>query len=97
VTFFNLIDVPTVQVQQPSYSVTTGNTMTLAECCGGTLSCSNTVGGETCVSSYITGCSIEDGQRRCGGGTTTVFGGAGVDGCYGTTNISLPLYTSYHC
>jgi hypothetical protein len=29
VTFFNLIGVPTVQVQQPSYSVTTGNTMTL--------------------------------------------------------------------
>ena len=28
-TFLNLIGVPTVQVQQPSYSVTTGNTMTL--------------------------------------------------------------------
>ena len=54
------------------------------ECCGGTLSCSNTIGGETCVSSYITGCSIEDGQRRCGGGTITVFVGIGVDGCYGT-------------
>jgi hypothetical protein len=39
----------------------------------------------------------KDGQRRCGGGTTTVFVsvGIGVDGCYGTTNISLPLYTSY--
>jgi hypothetical protein len=36
-------------------------------------------------------------SRRCGGGTTTVFVGVGigVDGCYGTTNISLPLYTSY--
>jgi hypothetical protein len=29
VTFFNLIGVPTVQVQQPSYSVTTGSTVTL--------------------------------------------------------------------
>ena len=67
------------------------------ECCGGTLSCSNAVGGETCVSSYITGCSIEDGQRWSGGGTTTVFVGVGIgsDGCYGTTNISLPLYIIY--
>ena len=33
----------------------------------------------------------------CGGGTTTVFVGVGigVDGCYGTTNISLPVYVSY--
>jgi hypothetical protein len=124
-----ILDPPTVQVQQPSYSVTTGNTVTLVctvtstlqinnvqwqrnvggtittitstscntECCGGTLSCSNAVGGETCVSSYITGCSIEDGQRRCGGSTTTVFVGVGIgsDGCYGTTNISLPLYIIY--
>jgi hypothetical protein len=67
------------------------------ECCGGTLSCSNAVGGETCVSSYITGCSIEDGQRWCGCSTTTVFVGVGIgsDGCYGTTNISLPLYIIY--
>ena len=66
-------------------------------CCGFTLSSPFTVTSKTCVSSYITGCSIEDGQGRCGGGTTTVFAGVGIGvyGCYGTINISLPLYTSY--
>ena len=59
------------------------------ECSGGTLSCSYTVTSKTCVSSCITGWSTKDGQRRCGGGTTTVFVGIGSDGCYGTTNISL--------
>ena len=61
------------------------------------MSCSYTVGGETCVSSCITGCSTKDGQRRCGGGTTTVFVGVGIGsyGCYTTVDISLPLYTSY--
>jgi len=67
------------------------------ECCGGTLSCSYTVGGETCICSHVTLLSTKDGQRRSGGGTTTVFVGVGIgcDGCYGTTDISLPLYTSY--
>jgi hypothetical protein len=72
-------------------------TLNYNTCCGFTLSSPFTVTSKTCVSSCIAGCSIADGQRRCGGGTTTVFGdvGIGVYGCYGTTNISLPLYTSY--
>ena len=61
-----------------------------------TLSSSYTVGSETCVSSYITLCSIKDGQRWCCGCTTTVFVGVGVgvDGCDLTIDIPLPGDTS---
>ena len=65
--------------------------------CSWALSCSTTVAAKTRICSCITLLNIKDGQRRIGGSTTTVFVGVGigVDGCYGTTNISLPLYTSY--
>jgi hypothetical protein len=40
--------------------------------------------------------NTKDGQRRGSGSTTTVFVGVGVgDGCYGATNISLPIHVSY--
>jgi hypothetical protein len=59
-----------------------------------TLSCSYTVGGETCVSSCITGCSTKDGQRRCGGGTTTVFVGVGIDSLdVPTVQVQQPSYS----
>jgi hypothetical protein len=45
----------------------------------------------TIVSSYITGCSIEDGQRWCGGGTTTVFAGVGIG--VSSKGLKLGCYT----
>ena len=101
-TFFNLIGVPTVQVQQSSYSVTTGNTVTLVCTVTSNLAITN-VQWQRNVNGGITTITSNTNTNKYSGSTTTtpsltIFNAASSDvgtyTCFASNNVGTGQSTT---